>query len=107
MLLTDRLVFGVRSGLTDCGVALHVIGGITFPSGFACIVLSVRTTAVRTLHMLVRVFIVVSLFMYFSRISFVRYVICDSGMHLVTALVFEARKPRSIVLVITDLNTLT
>ena len=48
MLLTDRLVVGVRSGLIACRVALHVVGGITFPSGFA----------------LVRVFIVVSVFIY-------------------------------------------
>jgi hypothetical protein len=107
VLLTDRLVVGVRSGVTDCGSNLPVLGGIKFPSGFACIVLLFRPTTVRTVHMLVRVVIVVSLFMYFSRISFVSYVICDSGMHLVTALGFEARKPRSIVLVITDLNTLT
>ena len=107
MLLTDRLVLGDRYGLTDCRVVLHVVVGLTFLSVFTCIVLSGCTTAVPTLHVLVRVFIVVSLSMWSLRTAFVRYVVCHFNMYLVTALGFEARKPRSIVLVITDLNTLT
>jgi hypothetical protein len=107
VLLTNRLVLGDRCGLTECRVVLHVVVGVTFPSLFVCIVLSVCTTAVPTVHVLLRVFIVVSLSMWSLRIAFVRYVVCQFNMYLVTALGFEARKPRSIVLVITDLNTLT
>ena len=107
MLLTDRLVVGDRYGLTDFRVVLHFVDRITCFTVFPCIVLSVLTTVVRTVRLLVRVFIVVSLFMWSSHISFVSYVICDSNMYLVTALGFNARKLRSIVLVITDLNTLT
>ena len=106
MLLTNRLVFGDRCGLTECRVVRHVVVGVTFPSLFVCIVLSVCTTAVPTVHVLLRVFIVVSLSMWSLRIAFVRYVVCQFNMYLVTALGFEARKRRSIVLVITDLNTL-
>ena len=106
MLLTDRLVLGDGCGLTDCRVALHVVDGGSFPSVFACIVLSGCTTAAPTVHVLVRVFFVVSLSMWSLRTAFVRYVVCHFNMYLVTALGFEARKPRSIVLVITDLNTL-
>ena len=107
MLLTDRLVVRDRYGLTDFRVVLHFVDRITCFTVFPRIVLSVLTTVVRTVRLLVRVFIVVSLFMWSSHNSFVSYVISDSNMYLVTALGFEARKPRSIVLVITDLNTLT
>lgn len=107
MLLTDLLVLGYRSGLTECRVVLRVVVGLTFPSVFVCIVLFVCTTAVPTVHVLLRVFIVVFLSMWSLRTAFVRYVVCQFNMYLVTALGFEARKPRSIVLVITDLNTLT
>jgi hypothetical protein len=106
VLLTDRLVVGARYELSAYRIVRHFVNDVSFPSVCACILLSVRTTAVDTVHIVVRVFVVVSLFMCSSRIALVSYVICHSSMGVVTALGFEARKRRSIVLVITDLNTL-